>query len=206
MQPSTTEPIQNRRFITLAKFNNSYWHLKYLVYKVENWLKRCKNSFWEAQNSGIKEILCLVGLQRGHFDFLPLLCQVGNCFGKKWYLNKKNLIETKKVQLGFENILWNFIKLMWNNLNWTRLFRSYRLLNLKNILYVYFCTYLDLYMSQFGGIAIGPTFIADHSQANGQITESWLDHFYHCNGLKNEIMFKVTKNSESGIQMYKDYY
>ena len=45
--------------------------------------RRIIKKYLRCSKREIKEILCLVGLQRGHFDFLPLLCQVGNCFRKK---------------------------------------------------------------------------------------------------------------------------
>ena len=40
-------------------------------------------------------------------------------------------------------------------------------------------------------IPIGPTFIMDHHQTDGTITESWLDHVYHSEQLKPEISTNV---------------
>ena len=44
---------------------------------------------------------------------------------------------------------------------------------------------------------VGPTFIADHCQPNGSITESWLDHVYHSEQLKEKVVSKVLNYGSS---------
>ena len=40
-------------------------------------------------------------------------------------------------------------------------------------------------------MAVGPTFIADHSQSNGDIAESWIDHVYHSKELESLIQTEI---------------
>ena len=45
--------------------------------------------------------------------------------------------------------------------------------------------------------SVGPTFISDHIQSNGSITESWLDHVYHNEQQKEKIKTKVLNYGSS---------
>ena len=40
-------------------------------------------------------------------------------------------------------------------------------------------------------MAVGPTFVADHSQNNGDIAESWIDHIYHSKELESQIQTEI---------------
>ena len=46
-------------------------------------------------------------------------------------------------------------------------------------------------------VPVGPTFIADHCQPDGSITESWLDHVYHSDQVKSEISTKIINYGSS---------
>ena len=46
-------------------------------------------------------------------------------------------------------------------------------------------------------VPVGPTFIADHVQNNGDIAESWIDHVYHSNELESQIQTEIINYGSS---------
>ena len=46
-------------------------------------------------------------------------------------------------------------------------------------------------------MAVGPTFVADHSQNNGNIAESWIDHVYHSKELESQIQTEIINYGSS---------